>query len=265
LLPVQVSGLTDAIKIEAFDSGTCAIRQDATVVCWGSNNYGEIGNTTSPIPSESPQVVTGLGNVIALAGAQESRCALQADGSVKCWGYGSLGQMGNGLTTNSNPTPVTVSNLTDAVAIAGSISNFCALRTTGNVVCWGAGYGPTGLSGTANQLTPNTVPGITTATAIGKGSNHQCAVLAGGTTTCWGGYSNVFGQGEVPNSFTRTPSAASFTGVKAISGGYNYSCAHKTDNTVVCAGDNSGNQTGAGIAQIVTMATDILGSLVFWK
>jgi hypothetical protein len=53
------------------------------------------------------------------------------------------------------------------------------------------------------------------------------------------------------------------TGVKAISGGYNTSCAPKTDNTVVCAGDNGGNQIGAGFAQFVSIATDMLDSLVF--
>jgi alpha-tubulin suppressor-like RCC1 family protein len=48
---------------------------------------------------------------------------------VVCWGRGSSGQLGNGATGDSS-TPVTVSSLTDAMAVSAGSSHNCALLET---------------------------------------------------------------------------------------------------------------------------------------
>ena len=53
-----------------------------------------------------------------------------------CWGSGSSGQLGNGALEDS-PTPVEVTELADATALALGRRHACALRKTGHVVCWG--------------------------------------------------------------------------------------------------------------------------------
>ncbi len=54
---------------------------------------------------------------------------------MRCWGDNNSGQMGNGTATNSS-TPVTVTGLTGATAIAAGDDHTCAV-TGGAVRCWG--------------------------------------------------------------------------------------------------------------------------------
>jgi hypothetical protein len=66
--------------------------------------------------------------------------------------------------TNSS-TPVQVTGLTDATAIAVGLAHACALRLNGSVVCWGGGLpnvanqGQLGNGMTVNSAVPVTVLG----------------------------------------------------------------------------------------------------------
>ena len=63
------------------------------------------------------------------------------NGSVKCWGAGSLGQLGNGSTTSSS-VPVDVAWLPFATFIAPGPAAYhsCAQTADNGVYCWGSGY-----------------------------------------------------------------------------------------------------------------------------
>ena len=79
---------------------TCAVLDDGTLQCWGSNVYGELGNgsTTS---SSLPVTGSDINNAIAVAAGGNFTCALLAGGTVQCWGLNDAGQLGNSTTTNS--------------------------------------------------------------------------------------------------------------------------------------------------------------------
>ena len=110
--------------------------------CWGRNETGQLGN---PIPkrSSTPVLVTGLTAAAVTAGGFHT-CALPGDGTVRCWGQNDLGQLGNGTNdpvpnrpSTFNPTPVTVSGITTAVAVSAGGWHTCALLQDGTVRCWG--------------------------------------------------------------------------------------------------------------------------------
>lgn len=57
---------------------------DKTVQCWGNNVL-------------SPTVISGLTNVIDIGVGAGHACALINDATVKCWGFNTSGEVGNGL------------------------------------------------------------------------------------------------------------------------------------------------------------------------
>src|SRR5262245_11841162 len=66
-------------------------------------------------------------------------CARLADGTVRCWGFNAVGQLGDGTTTDRQ-TPVAVTGLTAVAELAAGSSHTCARRTDGTAVCWGSNY-----------------------------------------------------------------------------------------------------------------------------
>lgn len=93
-------------------------------------------------------------------------CVRRTTGAVSCWGRSPDGELGNGLSgdgavTTAPTMPVT--GLTDAIQIAANHAGdyACALRATGQVVCWGSNHaGNLGDGTMENRSTPVSVLGL---------------------------------------------------------------------------------------------------------
>jgi alpha-tubulin suppressor-like RCC1 family protein len=115
--PLAVTGITTATAIAAGGAFACALLQNGSVVCWGDDSLGELGNTGVPFAclgggapcSTSPLAVPGVTNAVAITAGGSFACALLQSGDVKCWGQDSLGELGNGtISSTGTPTPVSV-------------------------------------------------------------------------------------------------------------------------------------------------------------
>jgi alpha-tubulin suppressor-like RCC1 family protein len=101
------------------DDHTCALRDDGRVLCWGLNDFGQLGNNTNlgtVAPNVTPTLVdsTDLGVVRQLALGVFHTCVLRDDGRVLCWGLNASGQLGTNTnvgTNNPNPAPLLVEGL----------------------------------------------------------------------------------------------------------------------------------------------------------
>ena len=79
---------------------TCAILDDGTVSCWGSNQYGQLGDGTNT-DSSTPTPTSSLGagrTAVSIAAGTAHTCALLDDATVACWGMANFGQLANGAS-----------------------------------------------------------------------------------------------------------------------------------------------------------------------
>ncbi len=229
------------------DSHTCGIKADQTVLCWGSDAHGQLGNGAAVSAAQrTPVAVTGLTEVIQIAAGAEHACALRADGTVWCWGRNQYGQAGN--DTVDRAAPAAVAGVSGAVALGVGTNTSCAIKSDGTAWCWGRNNdGVLGDGSSNNSATPVAVAGLSDAVAIAPGYQQNCALTAAGAVLCWG--SNGFGQlGDGSTAAHVAPATVTGlgSGVVAIATGVWHVCALKTDGGVACWGHGSVGEIGNG-------------------
>ena len=234
----------------------CAAFADGSAKCWGniSTSYTLGDGTTSVSPT--PITPTGFdADVVSVTAGYAHGCALFNDGTAKCWGYNTYGQLGNGTKTTSK-TPVLV-DLTGISELASGYETVCA-RADDAAYCWGYNtYGAVGDGTTTSRETPT----LTIASGVARVSSgyyHSCAVLTDGSAKCWGRNSDGrIGNGNTTDS--KTPATvvgidgvgAKLENVAEICNGYAHTCARLTDGRVACWGSNDAGQQGTGVASNV--------------
>jgi alpha-tubulin suppressor-like RCC1 family protein len=250
-VPVDVTGVTDAIGISCGASFSCALRRSGGVACWGNGLGGQLGTDNPQLqPVQAP--VSGLTDAVFISAGESHTCAVKSAGTVVCWGDNTNGQLGTGDKVSHNrPTPV--QTLTNIAFVAAGSRSTCALDKAGAVFCWGANeIGQLG-SGAANA-SPNPSPTVVSgvdAIKLWAGKDHACAVKKGGAVVCWGaGFQGQIGDGQ-PRAMasTPTPTPSTVSGITAAIGvgtGGNHSCAPTSTDLILCWGDNTHGEIGRG-------------------
>ena len=196
----------------------CAILDNSTVKCWGANTYGQLGtgDTSSvvyPVIATNPVVDLGTGRTAkAIAVGAFHTCAILDNGTLKCWGYNVMGQLGTDSTNNLGDgsgelgdalLPINLGAGRTALAIAaskrGDRDYTCAVLDNGNAKCWGAndmgqvGFGSIGdignigdAAGEMAALGELSFGTGTTVTRLAMGSAHACVLLNTTNIKCFG-------------------------------------------------------------------------------
>ena len=245
----QVTGLQSGITaISARGLHTLALRADGTVVAWGSNYFGQLGDGTTT-DRATPVLVAGLSRVIAVAAGETFSLALRSDGSVVAWGANDSGQLGDGTATDHH-TPTPVSGLSSGVtAIAAGAAHALALRSDGSVLAWGSDHwGQLGDGSNADRSTPVAIISPSSGvTAIAAGAAHSLAIERGGDLVAWGENSaGQLGDGTTTNRSTPVQVTGLTSGVRAVSAGSRHTLALLSDGSVEAWGSNLFGQLGDG-------------------
>ncbi len=253
-----VSGVSGVLDVCAGNYHSCALLADGTAKCWGYNTFGQAGTgSSSPATIPTPgSPVLGLTGAVAIQCGAYHSCATLANGTQKCWGYNTDGELGNSSTTASaSPVQVALASgqaLDYVRTTASGLYHLCAARAGGQVSCWGYNaFGEIGDATTTNRTSPVniTLGGAATARNMGLGGFHSCAVTAAGAPQCWGynGYGQV-GNNSTVNATTPTNvlgiSIAAKTG--QLVGGAYHTCAMMGDSSIYCWGYNAHGQLGEG-------------------
>jgi alpha-tubulin suppressor-like RCC1 family protein len=101
-LPVKVTGVGPAARISCGAFTTCAVEVDGGLVCWGLNDWGQLGNGRSGggLSSLPGPVVAGAPAHL-VANGNDHTCAAFYDAGVQCFGLNNWGALGTGNTSNS--------------------------------------------------------------------------------------------------------------------------------------------------------------------
>jgi alpha-tubulin suppressor-like RCC1 family protein len=251
--PSAISGLSNIVAIAAGNSHSLALKSDGTMLSWGWNSSGQLGNSTISPNNPTPSIVIGASNIVAIAAGSYNSLALKSDGTLLSWGANSSGQLGDGTASGirlNNPTPSAVVGASNIVAISAGTFHSLALKSDGTLLSWGDDdYGQLG-DGTVGPVynsTPSAVIGANNTVGIVAGSLHSLALKSDGTMLSWGlDDAGQLGDGTVgPNN--PTPSAVSgLSNIVALAAGFNDSLVLKSDGTMLSWGDNSGGQLGYG-------------------
>ena len=250
--------------ISAGGSHTCAVLNNGKVTCWGDGASGKLGHDEGDGLGQKdlPALTTDLGKrAVQVVAGLDHTCALLVDGSVKCWGKGDKGQMGNGLTTAANTKPVVVNLPTDmraaAIASGPSSDHTCAIFVSrsnadaeSKVYCWGSNdKGQIGNGSTTQAATPVATEALGDGVAaIAVGGKHTCAVL--GTrevVKCWGqGNLGQIGNGATADKTSPTDTSSLGAGklVAQITAGGHHTCVLLNDHSVKCWGQGASGQLG---------------------
>jgi alpha-tubulin suppressor-like RCC1 family protein len=242
----QVSDLPPVKQVVAGLDFSCGLLRTGHVDCWGDNSSDQLGDGTDPQIAGKIEPVTGITNATAIAAGERGACAVLTTGSVKCWGEGENGQLGNGSAQNS-PVPVTATGITNAVAVTSGAFHTCALLKTGHVDCWGENNdGQLGRGSPAGAGVPVAVADVTNATEISAGYRHTCALLATGHVDCWG--NNDFGElgADSPNAHDAPVTVTGITGAVSVGAGGYHTCAVLASGAVKCWGQGDLGELGNG-------------------
>jgi alpha-tubulin suppressor-like RCC1 family protein len=275
--PRDVPDLADVVDVAAGNGGTCAVKRDGSVWCWGANDAGQLGQGTNDAQQHGAPVRVTLPPASQVAYGAFHVCALLRDGTVQCWGTNMFAQCGvapamsearcdpgDGVTAPCVRRPRAVAGLTGVRALSAGRNHTCAVMSDATVRCWGLNDSAQLGNGmlepdTRPRPEPVAVTGLTGVAQVAAGGSHTCAVLADGAVRCWG-WGDLGQLGGAPTAACTIGSSPPFqcamapaavpelTGVAQLAAGRWHTCAVLRAGGVRCAGRNDEGQLGLGSA-----------------
>jgi alpha-tubulin suppressor-like RCC1 family protein len=251
IFATRVPTISTAIGITAGNGHACALLKDKSIQCWGSNDFWQLGNSTSTL-EKLPIKVTGIPTIKQVAAGYNHTCALAESGFIYCWGDNRFGQLGNGNKNIFKAVPNLVLGISDVKLLQLGANTSCAITTTPETKCWGWGRdGQLTSSEIANQYFPSTTS-LNNLTSISPGRTKACGIFNAANSSllyCWG---------TLIGTYPATGPAS-----LSVSLGYDHGCAVTTLGFIQCFGWNHKGQLGTGVTSIGVSKIDTVSLLSF--
>ncbi len=208
-----------AIGVAAGAKHTCALLEGGDVLCWGRGESGQTGRGDGLSWGDTPQRLPAAGQRVALGGPAVAitagdlhTCALMANGTARCWGYGWDGRLGLGSTHNigddeavSSVQPIRFA--TAITSLSAGSQHTCLTTAAGEVSCFGRGNvgqlgrgdaEDAGAEFAAGAMATISLGSQLPARSVAAGPRWSCAVF-GTSLRCWGenGLANQLGTQKV--------------------------------------------------------------------
>lgn len=243
---------------------TCGLVTDGRAYCWGSNDYGQLGNHDTGDTSR-PARVAGTLRFVELTAGTVQTCGRTTKGEAACWGA-------ERRPVSEREPHLVAGGLRFADLSSGNAFT-CGRTGAGIVYCWGSnaagqlgnGSGPATSARDLFQRIPIAVAGGLRWSELSTGGGfHSCARTASGEGYCWG----VNGRGELGDGTktnryvpTRVAGGLRFAQLGAL--GQGHTCGLLADGRAFCWGENSEGQLGDSTTVDRTTPVPVAGGLRF--
>lgn len=257
-IPTQVPGIFNAVAVGLGDAHSCVLTSERTVLCWGWNNYGQVGSAQIDAKAivARPQLVAGITNIVQVRVGGNHNCVLTLDADAFCWGDNFNGQLGNPtIDAQVRHEPIQVAGITRFANLAAGGAHTCGLLQDGDVLCWGwnqNGQIGNGVGGSARDVvTPSPVITLLDVNSVAIGERHICAGTQNSSVACWGDNSiGQLGTGVFSDvsSLTVPQRVGLAVAGLATTVGTNHACALLSSTELACWGSNEFGQIGNGFS-----------------
>lgn len=195
---------------------SCALLDGGTVKCWGSDEFGVLGQAGPRQDIADPSSIDAIDfgtdrRIVRVTAGWHHACVLFEDGKARCWGRNDRGQLGLGNTDDYGDDAEELLSSAADLPLAGildlsaGVSNTCAVvapagASAGSVHCWGSdtsgGIGDRAAGGFGDDepltaLRPVALDDGDLARTVVAGDSLGCALVQRGAVRCWG--SNAWG------------------------------------------------------------------------
>jgi len=259
--PSAVAGLTGVSQVAAGNGFSLALKTDGSVVSWGLNSKGQLGDGTAVTRGE-PRPVPGLTGVVDIAAGDDHGLALLGDGTIMAWGANTNGQLGEGTTT-PHSTPAPVPGLAGITDIAAGGGHSLAITSTQELRAWGRNAdGELGDGTTQSRTQPVAVidrfgGNLKRVTQVDGGLGVTAAVVANASGTygsiyTWGAQKDgQLGNGAVLGIQTAPDTIQQRGSASQVAVGLWHSVARMSNGQVYSWGRNSSGQIGNNKTTVV--------------
>jgi alpha-tubulin suppressor-like RCC1 family protein len=247
--PVLVGLGTHCRAIGAGGYHSLAVTSNGSVVAWGYNDFGQLGNNSN-ISSATVVNVSVLRDVWQVTGGWGHSLALKADGNVWSWGDDYEGSLGDDVNLVGKFSPVTVTDVSGVMSIAGGQFHSLAARVFIGDNSWGQDLGGQLGDNTAfiNQPTPQSIANVSNLKQVSAGGDWgdlSLGLRVDGTVFSFG--RDKFGGLGDDAALVNQPTPVRVAGldnIVAVAAGDDHGLALSANGKVVAWGSDSRGQLG---------------------
>lgn len=250
--PREIAGRTaDWATVSAGGYATCAVKLDGRLFCWGSDQFGALGNGRSSGSSPVPGEVAGHRRWSSVSVGLWHACATTRSGHLYCWGSDHDGELGDDATLTDRAAPREVAGgQADWRGVDAGYAATCGRRgVERRLFCWGRdAFGELGDGDTDNADQPLPVEVVGRRgdwRSVNVGGGETCAVRTSGRAFCWGGVTDGE-QGDDGVGTRPVEIPGSYTDWVDVSVGAGHRCGVHAGSRLLCWGADRQGALGDG-------------------
>ena len=269
--PTRVGNLTTWSKVAAGNSDAntshvFAIQTNGTLWSWGTDSYGELGQTTRFLHRSSPTQVGSGTTWKEISAGYRNGFGILTNGTLWSWGFWAWGvNTGGAIVHRSSPTQVGTLSDWSKISASDAAPLVLAIKTTGTLWAWGVNTGGAlGLNNIVHRSSPVQVGTLTGWQSVTCEYYTVAAVKTNGTLWAWG--RNNYGQLGLNDTADRSSptQVGLLTDWKEVNSGTQASAGIKTNGTLWAWGRNNYGAIGNNEPTVDRSSPIQVGSSTSW-